>query len=174
MKAIVFTSNTGSTAEYARILEQKTGIKAYDLKTAEKTLAQGDEIVYLGWLMAGLINGYNRARRLFDVKAVGAVGISAKGVLRDEIVKNNNIPSSVELFELQGAYYPQKLRGLHKLLMKIVAKSIVKSLRGKALPTDEDLEMINVLENGGSFISEQRAEAFADYIVRAQVANYEE
>ena len=80
----------------------------------------------------------------------------------------------MELFELQGAYYPQKLKGLHKLLMKIVAKSIVKSLRGKALPTDEDLEMINVLENGGSFISEQRAEAFADYIVRAQVANYEE
>ena len=86
MKAIVFTSNTSSTAEYARILEQKTGIKAYDLKTAEKTMAQGDAVVYLGWLMAGLINGYNRARRLFDVKAVGAVGISAKGVLRDEIV----------------------------------------------------------------------------------------
>ncbi len=39
MNAIVFTSNTGHTAKYAKILGEKTGLPVYSLKEAQKSLA---------------------------------------------------------------------------------------------------------------------------------------
>ena len=44
MKAIVYTSNTGHTAEYAKILGEKTGLPVYALSEAAKQLSNGTEI----------------------------------------------------------------------------------------------------------------------------------
>ena len=54
--AIVYTSNTGYTAEYARMLGEKTGLPVWEL--ASRQVPKGSDIVYLGWLMAGNIQGY--------------------------------------------------------------------------------------------------------------------
>ena len=62
MKAIVYTSNTGTTKEYAEIIEKKTIIPAYTLDEAEKVLSAGDEVIYLGWLMAGTIKDIKRQK----------------------------------------------------------------------------------------------------------------
>ena len=55
MKAIVYTSNTGHTAEYAKILCKKTGLPVYALNEAAKHISNGTEIIYLGWLFANSI-----------------------------------------------------------------------------------------------------------------------
>ena len=38
INAIVYTSNTGYTAQYARLLDEKTGMPVYSLDEAEKSL----------------------------------------------------------------------------------------------------------------------------------------
>lgn len=58
MKAIVYTTNTGSTESYARLLSQETGLPAYSMAEAKTQLDRNDEIIYLGWLMANSIKGY--------------------------------------------------------------------------------------------------------------------
>ena len=46
--AIVYTSNTGYTAEYARLLGQATGLTVYSLTEAAEKLTGGKPILYLG------------------------------------------------------------------------------------------------------------------------------
>ena len=40
IKAIVYTSETGHTKEYAQLFARQTGLPAYDLKTAKGALPQ--------------------------------------------------------------------------------------------------------------------------------------
>ena len=70
IKAIVYTSNAGHTKQYAQLLGGKISLPAYSVKEAKRALAKGDEIIYLGWLMAGKIKGYKKANRRFSIKAL--------------------------------------------------------------------------------------------------------
>ena len=44
MKAIIYTSATGHTERYAKMLSEKTGIPAYPAKEAKSALPRGSEI----------------------------------------------------------------------------------------------------------------------------------
>lgn len=61
LNAIVYTSNTGYTKQYAMLLSVKTGLSVYSLTDAETNLLQGSRIIYMGWLMAGKVQGHSRA-----------------------------------------------------------------------------------------------------------------
>lgn len=63
MNAIIYTTNTGSTERYARLLAQKTGLPAYSLAEAKKQVFAGAEVIYLGWIMAGSVKGYAEATK---------------------------------------------------------------------------------------------------------------
>ena len=73
MKVIVYTSNTGHTAEYSKILGAKIGLPVYALKEAKKKLQKGTEIIYLGWLFANNIKGYKKATKRYKISAICAV-----------------------------------------------------------------------------------------------------
>ena len=64
MRAIVYTTNAGSTEQYAKLLAQETGLPVYSLAEAKRTLSSGTEIVYLGWIMASTVKGYADAAKL--------------------------------------------------------------------------------------------------------------
>ena len=53
MKAIIYTSNTGSTAEYAQLLGNELNLPVHSLQQAKNKVLSGSEIIYLGWIMAG-------------------------------------------------------------------------------------------------------------------------
>ena len=53
MKAIIYTSNTGSTAEYAQLLGKELNVPVHSLQQAKNKVPAGSEIIYLGWIMAG-------------------------------------------------------------------------------------------------------------------------
>lgn len=82
MDAIVYTSNTGFTEKYAKLLGGKLFLPVYSLEEAKGKLAAGAEIIYLGWLMAGTVKGYKPAVRRYRIRAVGAVGMAATGRTR--------------------------------------------------------------------------------------------
>ena len=70
MNAIIYTTNTGSTARYAELLPCATGLPAYSLAEAKSAVSTGAEVIYLGWIMAGSIKGYAAAARRYRVRAV--------------------------------------------------------------------------------------------------------
>ena len=82
ISAIVYTTNTGYTKKYAELLSKHTGLPLYSLKDATK-LSKGEPIIYLGWLMAGVIKGYKRASKSFTVSAVCGVGMGESGSISE-------------------------------------------------------------------------------------------
>ena len=53
MKAIIYTSNAGSTVQYAQLLADELHLPVYSAKEAKKKVPAHSEIIYLGWIMAG-------------------------------------------------------------------------------------------------------------------------
>ena len=151
--SIVYTSNTGYTAEYARLLGEKTGLPVYSLAEAEQKLAAGNRVIYLGWLMAGKVQGYKKAAKRYKVQAVCGVGMGGTGSQLQEVRKANAIPEKTPLFTLQGGFDIQKLRGVYKLMMTIMVKTAGKGLAEKQDRTPDEDVMLEMLIQGGSRVS---------------------
>lgn len=153
--AIVYTSNTGYTAEYARLLGQGTGLPVYALSEAFGKLNSGAAIVYLGWLMAGKVQGYWKAAKRYSICAVCGVGMGATGSQMEDVRKTNALPASLPLFTLQGGFDMAKLRGIYKFMMTVIAKTTGKRLAAKADRTAEEDRMLELLIHGGSCVREE-------------------
>lgn len=155
IQSVVYTSNTGYTAQYAELLGEKTGLPVFPLEQAKKNLSPGDEILYLGWLMAGGIKGYKEAARKYKVRAVCAVGVSTTEKQREAVRKSNAVPDGVELFSLRGGFDIKKLHGIYKIMMLAMIKTVGKKLAEKQDRTpDEDAEM-ELMLHGGNMVSEE-------------------
>ena len=91
MKAIIYTSNTGSTAEYAQLLGKGLNLPVHSLQQAKNKVLSGSEIIYLGWIMAGGIKGYKEAAKLYKVRAVCGIGMGQTGTQLKEVRDKNAI-----------------------------------------------------------------------------------
>ena len=151
--SIVYTSNTGYTAEYARLLGEKTGLPVYSLAEAEQKLAAGNRVIYLGWLMAGKVQGYKKAAKRYKVQAVCGVGMGGNGSQLQELRKANAISEKTPLFTLQGGFDIQKLSGIYKLMMTIMVKTAGKGLAEKQDRTPDEDVMLEMMTRGGSHVS---------------------
>ena len=152
IQAIVYTSNTGSTGQYARLLGQATGLPVCSLAEARKTLNDGAQILYLGWVMAGSIQGYADAARRYRIPMVCAVGMEPAGK-EQELREKNGIPKDTALYTLQGGYLPDRLRGVQKLMMRMITGKMAKTLAAKADRTPEEDDLLQLMEHGGSRVS---------------------
>ena len=115
MEAIVYTSNTGTTKEYAKLLSDKLSLPYYSLDEIKNKVKPGGKIIYLGWIMASGVKGYKKAIKDYDVCAVGAVGMGETGTQVKEVRTKNKIPSSKPVFTLQGGFDVKKLHGIINL-----------------------------------------------------------
>ncbi|MCI7098526.1 MAG: hypothetical protein MR966_06385 [Lachnospiraceae bacterium] len=153
IKAIVYTSNTGNTERYAKLLGHQLDLPVYTLNDAKKTLERNTAVIYLGWIMAGRIKGYKNAEKYFCVRMVCAVGMGATGTQLQELKDHNQIPSSVKVFSLQGGFDMQKLRGVNRMMMSIMMKTAGKALAEKEDKTPDEDDMLDLMMNGGSRVS---------------------
>ena len=151
INTIVYTSNTGYTAQYAQMLGEITGLPVWDL--ASRQAPKGSDIIYLGWLMAGNIQGYKKAARDYRIRAVVAVGMSATGSQADYLRKNNAIPEEVPLYSVQGGFDLKRLHGVYKLMMTIMKNTAGKGLADKADRTPDEDALLDLLQNGGSRVN---------------------
>lgn len=163
MKAIVYTSHTGHTAEYAQILGRQTGLPVYELSQAVKELPKGTPIVYMGWLFASYVRGYAKAAKRFAVKAVCAVGLCDTGALLVEVRKAISLPAEIPLFTLQGGMDHSRLRGINKFMISMLLKMLQKNQN----PTEEDLRMLDLVKNGGYFVSPNHTGSFMQWYEEA-------
>ena len=149
IKAIVYTTTTGTTEWYAKRLGEEIKLPVFTLKEAERELEKGAEIVYLGCIRANMISGLDKAKENYSPDLIAGVGLTESGKNDEEVRKANKIDYSLPLFTLQGGYYPTKLHGISKLILSLVVKSQRKSLEAKEKKTEEEERMFSILRNGG-------------------------
>ena len=148
---IVYTSNTGYTEKYAKLLGEQLELPAFSAEQAD-SLPEGTEVLYLGWLMAGVVKGYKKAAQRFSVAAVCGVGMGPAGSQDSDVRKNNAIPPEVPVFTLQGGFDRTKLHGIYRFMMGVMIKVMGSSLRKKENRTPEEDAMLEMVTNGGDFV----------------------
>ncbi len=164
MQAIVYTSNTGKTAEYAKLLGERISLPVYSLKEASKKLQKGSEIIYLGWLFASNIKGFKKAAKRYSVSAVCGVGLGDTGSQIENVRSIAKVPAETPLFTLQGGMDKSKLTGINKFMIDMLTKGLL----SKSNRTEEEEKMLALLEAGGHFVSEENlADVLAWYNERS-------
>ena len=168
MNAIIYTTNTGSTERYAKLLAQKTGLPVYSLAEAKKRVFAGAEVIYLGWIMAGSVKGYAEAAKRYQVRAVCAVGMGQTGTQTDSVRKKSAIPANVSLFTLQGNFDVKKLHGVYRLMMEIMVKTAGKALAEKKDRTPDEDDMLDMMLYGGERVEAENLSAVLDWFSAQQ------
>ena len=168
MNAIIYTTNTGSTEHYAKLLAQKTGLPAYSLTDAKDAVSEGAEVIYLGWIMAGSVKGYAEAAKRYRVRAVCAVGMGQTGTQADSVRKKSAVPADIPLFALQGNFDVKKLHGVYRLMMEIMVKTAGKALAEKKVRTPEEDDMLDMMRCGGERVKAENLGAVLDWFSAQQ------
>ena len=109
---IVYESCAGHTKEYAQMLGKELNLPVESLKNYKQDYK---EVIYLGWVMAGMIKGYSKIKNKAKLAAVIAVGLLPDK--EEEIIKNNNVTS--RFYFLPGGVDYSKLRWLKRNLLEI-------------------------------------------------------
>ena len=146
---IVYESKTGFTKRYAEMLAAKTGLKVYPVRQLSKT--EKDEIIFLGWLKAGKIQGLNKVRKLNLIAVCGSGTGNAEENSDDAMIKSNKL-DNIPFFYVRGGCLPMKeLKGMDRFMMSMFAKVLKKS-------NDKDGkydEAIDHIENGFDGVKEE-------------------
>lgn len=150
MISIVYVSNAGSSKRYAEMLSEKTGYPCYAFADSDK--AVGSDVIFIGWVMAGAVQGLSEARVKFGtLKAVVAVGMM-KSDSQDAAIKEKNAISE-PYFSLAGAFDMKKLSGMYKMMMGMMVKMIKGKLKESNEPKAK--EMVEKFEEGFDMVSEE-------------------
>lgn len=81
--------------------------------------------MYLGWVMAGQIQGLKKAMEMYRTEAVCAVGLGMN-MEEETLRKSGGLKKELPVFPLLGDLEPEKLRGVHKLLISFMGKTLNK------------------------------------------------
>ena len=165
-KAIVFTSNTGYTAQYAALLAKKTGLHVYALNEALEKVPEGSAVIYMGWIMAGKIQGFITAMKHYQVAAVCGVGMNPTGSQLPMVRQANGLGESMPVFTLQGGLNMDKLHGFKKLILKIMGGTIGKQLMAKQDRTPEEEAILDMFRSDGDRVSMQNLKDVAAWYER--------
>lgn len=151
VKAIVYTSQTGFTRKYAQLLALETGLMAYELGKVPGKVKKDDPVIYMGWLKAGRLMGFDKAAKQHRIAAVCAVGMGAQrqGGAQARGVQRLYHLDTVPVFYLQGGYDGTKLRGMNRFMMRCMTMLMAPKLEKKKERTAEEEEMLLLLRHGG-------------------------
>lgn len=157
--AIVYTSKTGHTRQYACLLSEKICIPVYSLEEAGTQLSADSPIIYLGWIHASHVKGYSKAAKRFSVCAVCGVGLCDTGTLLAEVRKATVIPEYIPLFTLQGGFDHSKLKGMDKLMISMLTKGLA-SQKNRS-PQDE--RMLDLLSKDENYVTPENLDGILQW-----------
>ena len=163
MNAIIYTTNTGSTERYAKLLAQETGLPSFSLTEARKKVHPGAEVIYLGWIMAGTVKGYAAAAKRYQVRAVCGVGMGRTGTQTESVREKSAVPAAIPLFTLQGNFNVKKLHGVYRLMMEIMVRAAGKGLSEKKDRTPEEDDMLDMMLHGKERVNMESLRSVLDW-----------
>lgn len=148
MKAIVvYKSSTGFTKKYADWIAQALGCEAVALQDAKRIdYSAYDALIFGGWAFAGNIQGLKAMKPKFESfrgkKAVFATGSSPAdspevvGFLEKNLSEEER--KSIRAFYMPGGINYDKMRGLHKIMMKMMG-NMMKKEHGEDSPQYKEI-----------------------------------
>lgn len=169
MKAIIYTTNTGSAEQYAKMLAEETELSVFSMEEAKSEVEEGSEIIYLGWIMAAQVKGYKTAAKKYKIRAVCAVGMEKTGTRTEEIREKTCVPAEVPLFTVQGNFNVKKLHGLYRLMMSMMVKMVTKQLGAKTDRTQRENEMLEIMLHSGENVRKENLAEVLDWYKREQM-----
>ncbi|NLP13305.1 MAG: flavodoxin domain-containing protein [Clostridium sp.] len=156
---IIYESKTGFTKKYADMLAKKTQMKAYRVKELPKDI-KDEEIIFLGWLKAGKIQGLGKVRK-HNIKAVCTSGTAKTAEPNDETVIARNKIKGIPFFYLRGGCLPLKdLKGMDKILISM----FVKILNSRKDNDKKIEETVSNIINGFDGVREENLEPVLQWI----------
>jgi len=163
MNAIVYTTKTGSAKKYAEMISENIGLPIYTLKEAKKEVRRGSEIIYLGWINAGKIQGYRKASTRYKIRAACGIGMCMTGTMTENVRKRTRVPKSVPLFTLQGNFNMDKLHGFYRLIMTLMVKAMKNDLEGKKDLSTEEADMVDTVLHSAERIKPENLKGFLEW-----------
>jgi len=100
---IVYESKTGFTKKYAEMLAAKTKLKVFHVKEISK-LNKDEDIIFLGWIKVGKIQGLNKVRE-YNIIAVCGSGTGRTAEPDVETVVATNKIEGIPFFTCGVAAY---------------------------------------------------------------------
>ena len=166
---IVYRSNTGFTREYAEMLGKAEKMKVFSVAEAEDGVPPGENVFYMGPLMAGHISGIDQAVKAFAVQGVCGVGMSpASQQVLDTLSKANYVPDA-PIFYLQGGWAPKKVGWLKRRMVGMATRSMREALQDKgSRRTPEENRYLDFLLHGGSFVAFENLETIQEWMHEQQ------
>lgn len=158
--AIVYSSNTGFSKQFAYSLAVKTKIEIYDLKEAKKKLPKGANIIYFSWINANKINNIKKVKS-FNVLYYAVCGLNTYNEEMVERIKEVNNVSN--LYYLEGGIRYRYLNLFQRFLMNMIRKSLKKKSKKQELTADE-LILYKKLEYGYESINLDSLDILEKYI----------
>lgn len=156
---IVYQSKTGFTKKYAEMLAAMTKLKIFPVSEISK-VKQEEEIIFLGWMKAGKIQGLDKIRK-YKIKAVCASGTGRSAEPNTETVISRNKIEGLPFFYLRGGCRPLKeLKGIDKFLMTL----FVKMLKGSKNKDSGTKEAITSIENGCDFVKQENLKPVVEWL----------
>lgn len=156
---IVYESKTGFTKRYAEMLAAKTGLPVFRVKELSK-LNSDEEIIFLGWMKVGKIQGLAKARKHKVIAVCGSGTGRIAEPSPEEVIIRNKI-ESVPFFYLRGGCFPLKeIKGIDKIMLTLYL-NMIKSRKDR----DEKIEeAISIVENGFDGVKEENLEPVLDWL----------
>ena len=161
--AIVYTSRTGHTRQYAAMLAERLALPVHSLDEAKSALPEKSAVIYLGWLRANRVQGYARAKKRFTLCAVCGVGLCDTGTLTDQVRKASSIPAEIPLFTLQGGFDSTRQKGFDKLIISMLTKG----LSNQKERTAQDERILELLRSNASYVSKEHLKDVLDWFGKA-------
>lgn len=162
IKAIVYHTRTGYTEKYARALSEKINLPCYKLDRALGELGKNDEVIYMGNISSGAVNGYGKARKNFNVVYVVGVGISYPTNEHKEDVRDKTEVFNVPFYLLRGGIDYSQIGHLKGFFFRKFAE-LCYACRERGEDTKHDNETIKVMMNGGDFFDPEYLQPIVDW-----------
>lgn len=159
ISAILYATNTGFTKQYAEMLAQETGLPAYNIRNSIPPSLNGQAVIFMGWLMAGGVQGFQKVRSKYDVKALCAVGMSPRDPDQTGGIKEKYGLTEVPVFYLMGGFQMDKLHGVYKLMMGLMAKKIKADMEKLESRTPEQEQLYKMATVGLNCVSRENLAA---------------
>ena len=134
---IIYKSKTGFTKWYAEVIAKETEGNLIDFKDASaEIMSEYDVVVYGGGLYAGMINGYKKAKEMFEKSTAKRFIIFATGGTPNEATKeidevwNHNLSAeelkTIPHFYMQAGICYEKMSFSNRAIMKMMSKVLEK------------------------------------------------
>ncbi|WP_455716582.1 hypothetical protein [Anaerosporobacter sp.] len=161
---IIYESKTGFTKKYANMLATKTKLKIFSVKEISK-VKQDEDIIFLGWLKAGKIQGLNKIRK-YNIKTVCGSGSGRTAEPSSDAIIARNKIEGIPFFYLRGGCFPLKeLKGMDKIMLSI----FLKMLKNRKEKDERIEEAISNIENGFDGVKEENLGPVLEWLKNQEV-----